>query len=217
MNRGLLCLVVGGGLGLAGCSGKTTTPEPAAKAAPAAAAPEAASTTQAMPAAPPAVQVAVGATPDQVVTVFLNALKAGDQSTTASLLTVKAREETTKHDIEVDPQSAPNAQYQVNGPEYLPNNPNGAHVTSVWTETYEDGSVNYEIVWVLRRQPEGWRIAGMALEMIPGQDPSFLNFEDPLDMMQKRDDAIAAQQPPAAETAAQPEGPMGQPATAIER
>jgi hypothetical protein len=167
--------------------------------------------------AAPAVHVPAEARPDQVVTVFLDALKNGDTSTKASLLTTKALAETTKHEFEVNPQSAPNAQYEVHPAEFLANNPNGAHVTSVWTESYEDGQVTYEVVWVLRRESQGWRIAGMAIELIPNQPPSFLNFEDPADMAAKYNEAMAAQQPPAAETAANPESPAAIQANPIER
>jgi len=76
---------------------------------------------------------------------------------------------------------------------------------------------NYEIVWVLRREKEGWRLAGMATELVPGQEPQFLNFEDPDDMIRKRDEAIAAMQGPAAQTAQQPQNQTGQPPAAVER
>jgi len=158
----------------------------------------------AAPAAPrKAVEVAVEAAPEQVVSTFLAALKAGDEATTAALLTGKAREETAKHEIAVAPQSAPGATYTVSPGKVLEENPNGAHVSSVWTETYQDGSITYEIVWVLRKQPEGWRIAGMALELIPNQPPQFLNFEDPQDMMRKHEEALAVQQQAAAAAQAQ--------------
>src|SRR4051812_31754981 len=58
------------------------------------------------------IAVAANATPDQVVTVFLNAMRSGDSPTTESLLTGKAREELAKHSLSVDVQSAPNATYQ---------------------------------------------------------------------------------------------------------
>jgi hypothetical protein len=152
--------------------------------------------------------VPASATPDQVVTVFLNALRSGDSPTTESLLTSKARQELSRHSLSVDVQSAPNATYQVRPAQVLANDPNGAHVSSVWTEKFNDGDETYEIVWALRRQAEGWRLAGMAMELIPGQQMQFLNFEDPQDMLKKKDDAIAAMQAPAAETAQQP--PVGQ-------
>ncbi len=139
-----------------------------------------------------AVEVATDALPEQVVTTFLAALKAGDEATTAALLTTKAREETAKHQLDVAPQSAPGATYEVSAGKILADNPNGAHVSSVWTETYPDGTITYEIVWVMRKQPDGWRIAGLAMELIPGQPPQFLNFEDPADMLKKREEALAA-------------------------
>jgi hypothetical protein len=224
MKRGFTGLVIWSAIAIAGCSGGGTS-EPAAN-SPAA---EAAATGQELATGGPAAELPTGpvepkpqpaipvnvpeqavSTPEQVVTTFLTALKHGDKAATASLLTAKAWEETTRHQIEVDPQSAPNATYRVEAAEFIPNNPDGAHVTSVWTETFKneetmaEEAITYDIVWVLRRQPDGWRIAGMALELVPGQPPAFLNFEDPADMLKKRDEAIAAMQPPAAETAAIP-------------
>jgi hypothetical protein len=221
MNRIWIGLVLGLSVGIVGCGGSGGTTEPAAEGTTPAteqAASMSGGSAQTTPVqAAPAVHVPAEAGPDQVVTVFLDALKNGDTSTKASLLTTKALAETTKHEFEVNPQSAPNAQYEVHPPEFLQNNPNGAHVTSVWTETYEDGQITYEVVWVLRRETQGWRIAGMAIELIPGQQPAFLNFEDPADMAAKYNEAVAAQQPPAAETAAQPENPATINATPIER
>jgi len=216
MDRALLVLAVCGGWTLVGC-GDGTTAEKAAKGQVPATTPadQVASTTPLR--AQPAVRVPADAPPDHVVSVFLDALKNGDTATKASLLTTKALEETTKHEFEVNPQSAPNAQYEVHQPEFLPNHPNGAHVTSVWTETYDDGKVTYDVVWVLRRQSEGWRIAGMAIELIEGQPPAFLNFEDPEDMAAKYNEAMAAQQPPAAETATQPQDPQANQANPIDR
>jgi hypothetical protein len=185
-------------LAWAGCNGS----KPAATTE--ASSPTPTQTGEAAPAAPrKAVEVAVEALPEQVITTFLAALKAGDEATTAALLTTKAREETAKHEIAVAPQSAPGATYEVSPGKVLEDNPNGAHVSSVWTETYPDGSITYEIVWVLRRQTDGWRIAGMALELIPGQPLQFLNFEDPQDMMRKHEEALAVQQQSAATAAAE--------------
>jgi hypothetical protein len=199
MSRVLLLAAVVG-IGLAGCS-KSDTPAAGGNA------PAAVGGVPAAPKVP--VAVPVEATPDQVVSVFLSALRTGDEATTANLLTAKAREETARHGIEVAPQSAPNARYDVHPAEILAENPHGAHVTSVWTETYDDGTVTYQIVWVLRREQPGWRIAGMALELIPDQPPAFLNFEDPVDMLRKRDEAVAALQGPAAVTAQVPDGNAG--------
>ena len=184
------------GMGLVGCGG-TTTPTAQNAAGPHG------TTAAAKPAGKP-VSVPANATPDQVVSVFLDALRGGDQATTAALLTAKALTETSQRNLSVCPQATPNMQFQVTKSEVLPENPSGAHVNVTWTESYEDGPVSYEVVWVLRRQPEGWRVAGMAIELVPGQGLAFLNFEDPDDMIRKQEEAMAALHPPAAETAALP-------------
>lgn len=203
----LAALTVGAAL-LVGCGQKAATPVATPAEAPAASPGNLAATGNGAPpaiAAAPAkqaIQVPANSTPDQVVEVFLNALRNGDEATTASLLTTKARVETAKHDITVAPESAPHASYKVSPAQILPENPAGAHVTSVWTENFQqqqpDGSlapasVTYEIVWVMRNEPQiGWRVAGMAVEIAPGQEPEFMNFEDPVDMLAKRAAAIAA-------------------------
>ena len=178
-----------------GCSGSSPAPSDKATTA-------VAPTAAAVPQQP--VAIPADAPPDQVVATFLGALRSGDKPTTAALLTTKARAETAKHQLAIDPLSAPNAKYEVLKPEYLTGNPDGAHVASSWSETYEDGTVTYDIVWVLRREAGGWRIAGMASELVPGEPPAFLNFEDPADMIKKWDEALAAETPAEATVTAQP-------------
>lgn len=156
-------------------------------------------------------QVSADAAPDQVVTVFLDAMRAADGKAVEALLTTKAREETIRANMPVEPVAAPHAQFQVAAPQYLPMNPNGAHVQAQWVET--DGMLTYThtVIWVLRKQTDGWRIAGFAIELVPGQGPQFLNFEDPADMLKKQQEAVAALQAasgaPAAQQAAQPAQP----------
>ena len=213
MRGWTISAVVLGALGLAGCNSQTASAPAAAKAE---SSPAATASPQAMP-APQPIAVPPSATPDQVVTVFLDALRTGDSPTTEYLLTAKARAELAKHSMSVDVQSAPNATYQIRSAEVLADNPSGAHVSSVWTEKFDDGDETYEIVWVLRRQSEGWRVAGMAMQLIPEQQPQFLNFENPEDMLRKKEEAMASMQPPAAETAQQPASGQGLPARSIER
>jgi hypothetical protein len=64
----------------------------------------------------------------------------------------------------------------------------GAHVMSLWKEADPVGElVATQVVWVLRKQPLGWRISGMATPVMEGQLPLLFNFEDPEDMLQKKD------------------------------
>lgn len=197
----LLVLVLAVGA-ILGCNKSTTTP-PTVNLSPQ---PEQG---VAVPAGPR--QVPTEATPDQVVSVFLDAMRAGDASTVETLLTTKAREETRRHQMPVEPMAAPNAQFQVAAAQYLPMNPDGAHVQAQWVES--DGTNNYThtVIWVLRRQTDGWRVAGFAIDLVAGQGPQFLNFEDPADMMKKYKEALAAneaaQQPHVAQQAVQPPPP----------
>lgn len=191
------------GMGLVGCGGSSTPTQTAG---------EATGVNPTQAAAAPAgkpVSVPSNATPDQVVSVFLDALRGGDQATTAALLTAKALAETSQRDLSVCPQATPNMKYKINAAEVLPENPNGAHVNVTWMESYPDGDLSYDVVWVLRKQQEGWRVAGMAIELVPGQGLAFLNFEDPDDMIRKQEEAMAALNPPAAKTAALPEDKSG--------
>ena len=137
--------------------------------------------------------------PDQIVESFLAAVRAGDEAATSDLLTDKAREETAKHNLVVRPPGTPSAKFVVGELQYIDENKTGAHVNTVWTETIPqtDGGqqvVTYDVVWALRRESHGWRVAGIATEIIEGQAPVFLNFEDPGDMLSKwrRAEEIAA-------------------------
>jgi hypothetical protein len=212
MRHFILGLVFLGALGLLGCSGKSQPTTTAGAQTPTDGAAMASPKQVTQPIAVPA-----NAPPDQVVMVFLNALRSGDSPTTESLLTVTAKAELAKHNLSVDVQSAPSATYEVKPAEIIPNNPHGAHVSSIWTEKFQDGtSEPYEIVWVLRHQPEGWRLAGMAMQLLPGQPPQFLDFENPADMLRKKDEAIAALQP-VAQTAQQIQAAPARTSPAVER
>lgn len=210
------------GWGLAGCllvgcsqGGSGTASSPTAPASSGNPAPETTAQPAGQPAAKPAPAVALPAQtpPEQVVATFLQALRSGDSATTEALLTTKARQELARHAMSVDVQSAPHASYQVHAAQFLADHPDNAHVSSVWTEKFEDGEETYEIIWALRRQPEGWRVAGMAMQLVPDQPPQFLNFEDPEEMLRKREEAIAALEGAAAQTAQQPPPAQGAPAS----
>ncbi|MCO6458975.1 MAG: hypothetical protein J5I93_27015 [Pirellulaceae bacterium] len=210
----LLALTLLGGLSI-GCGSQSGGGSPQA-AAPASGdakpATEARAAGQAAAAGTSSAAVPADLGPQEVVARFLDSLRSGDEAIAAELLTTKARTETARHDLTVQPPGTPQATYRVGQVEYVTEKRDGAHVTSTWSEpTGGGGHESYEIVWVLRLQPHGWRIAGMATQVVPNQAPLFLNFEDPADMLQKWQDAdaeLASQnQQPAAQQASQPAGP----------
>ena len=126
------------------------------------------------------------AQPAEVITEFLTALRTGDKEVAEKLLTKTAREETAKHDLTVQPPGSPDIAFEIGVTELVGEPAEEAHVQSTWREPNSEGTqVDFEIIWVLRKQTEGWRIAGMATQLVPDQDPIFLNFEDPGDMLAK--------------------------------
>jgi hypothetical protein len=128
------------------------------------------------------------ATPGETVTKFLTALKAGDQPRATSMLTVTAQREMAKSEATIQPPGSSTARFQVTQVEMLGEQQDGAHVLSEWTDTEDDGTVtSHEIVWILRREPSGWAIAGFATRVFDDQPPLILNFEDPQDLQHKRD------------------------------
>ncbi len=146
-----------------------------------------------------AASVPAGLTPatpaDQIVAAFLNALRTGDSGVAEALLTRQAREETRKRDLTVQQLGAPDATFVIGTTEYLNPEKTGAHVNTRWTEREGDRAIHYDIVWAVRRQEAGWRVAGMGAQLGPGQPIVYLNFEDPDDMLAKwraADEAVAA-------------------------
>jgi hypothetical protein len=146
----------------------------------------------------------VDAGPEVVVVTFLDSLRGGDDATAEALLTQRARIETENANLKVEPPGTPMAKYQVGATQYVTENRDGAHVASIWQDTYADGSTEqYNVTWVLRKQEDGWRIVGLATQPQPGAPEIFLNFENPQDMMRKveqanneLDAAHTAQNPP---------------------
>ena len=133
---------------------------------------------QAAAEAPAPVTVLAG-TPEEAVNSFLSALQTGDEKAAAALLTTKALEETAAHDMVVEPPGAPNATYTVGRVQHPDNNPDAAYVSCIWSEKRPDGQQeSYEVVWVMRREVIGWRVAGMATQLADEEDPVFLDFED---------------------------------------
>ncbi len=123
--------------------------------------------------------------PAVAVKQFLEAVRTGNDDTAAGLLTTKAREETARMDLVVAPPGSDTASYEVGEVEFL--NADAARVHSTWSDLDADAQRRSDpIVWVLRNEPEGWRIAGVAATVFAGEPPLLLNFENPQEMIQKQ-------------------------------
>jgi hypothetical protein len=102
------------------------------------------------------------------------------------MLTTKAQEEAWRAQSAISPPGSQTAQFQVSEVEYI-NDKQGAHVLSTWRDVNNRGEKEeYEIIWILRHEPHGWGVAGMATKFLAGADPLILNFENHAEMLARR-------------------------------
>ena len=88
--------------------------------------------------------------------------------------------------------------------EYAEPRKDAAYVDSHWTETDQDGTAHtYEITWVLRKQSNGWRVAGMSTTVGASQRTLVLNFENPEQMLRNWREADAELAAEGSDSAAQ--------------
>lgn len=122
------------------------------------------------------------------VVAFLEAIKRGDDGAARGLLTKVARLKTEELGISVAPPVADTATYSVRDAEIVGESEDLVHVGTTWTDVDGDGFKTTEnVVWVVRLDPEGWRVVGMAMRVFEDMAPLLLNFEDPEDMLAKQE------------------------------
>jgi hypothetical protein len=170
-------------LAMAGCGGSNQGGSTADNAKPAA---NAAQQSPATEAGRPAVAIAAAetASPQQAVGVFLEAVRKGDDQRAEAMLTPIAREKTKGLGIQVAPKGSDTANFAVGTVEMV--GTEGARVQSQWTDYDETGQQRTdEILWMLRKEEEGWRVAGMATVVFAGEDRLLLDFENPEETMQR--------------------------------
>jgi len=126
--------------------------------------------------------------PSEAVAAFLDAVKNGQDAKANGMLTKLALQETAKMNMVVAPPGSDTASFEVGEVETLSEgDEQGAQVASKWTDLGDDGLPHTdEIIWMLRKEPEGWRIAGMATTVFKGEPPLLLDFENPQDMQRKQ-------------------------------
>jgi hypothetical protein len=134
---------------------------------------------------------ASASTPDGTVIEFLNAVRTGDEAAAGALLTDNARTAMEAANMYVQPPGSPNANFAIGQVQLKPEH-GGAHVGSTWTDVTQQGETkSYEITWILRQQAGGWRVAGMATQLVDDMPSLMLNFEDPADMRAQVEQAEA--------------------------
>jgi len=115
----------------------------------------------------------------------LEAVRTGNDPKATQMLSSLAREKTAALNRSVTPPASDTARFTVGKVELL--GEDGARVSCTWTDMDVDGQPKTDrAVWVVRRESESWRIAGVAAQVFPGEPPLLLNFEDPEDMFRKQ-------------------------------
>jgi hypothetical protein len=116
---------------------------------------------------------------------FLEAVRTGNGEKAEAMFTVTARKELAElKDIHVAPQASDTAKFEVGAAEML--DEDGARVPCTWSDLDKNGAMQTnDMTWMIRKEPEGWRIAGMAAVVFEGEDPLLLDFEKPQETLQK--------------------------------
>jgi hypothetical protein len=139
-------------------------------------------------AAPSAGQAGIDS-PAHTVQMFLAAIRKCDDAEAGRWLTKLALQKTTELKMSIAPPGSQTAQFEVGEVEMVEG---GAHVASTWSDLDADGNRQKEpIVWVVAKEPEGWRICGLATTLFEEKLPIVLNFADPEEMARKQQYAEA--------------------------
>lgn len=114
----------------------------------------------------------------EIVNLFMQALLRGENETVRNLLTPLARQKGREQRIPFTTPPSGTASFQLHG--LTLHGSIGAYVQTTLTDLDEQGRTeSAEIVWIVAKTNEGWRVAGAAVSLFDGQDKTIINFEDP--------------------------------------
>ena len=121
-------------------------------------------------------------TPDemivQVTRDFLTSMLQGNDEKLRSLLTPLARKKGQELGIPFSPPASDTATFTID--DVAMQGDQGAYVFSTLTDKNPRGvNESAEIIWVVAKTNEGWRIAGAAVSLFDGVAKTIINFEDP--------------------------------------
>jgi hypothetical protein len=126
------------------------------------------------------------ATPTEAIGKFMAAFKEGDDATAESLLTEKARQEADRTQKAISPPGSKTMRFTVGAVEYVSEAKDAAHVACQILDFDPEGEESkYDVIWFLRHEDAGWRVAGVAMKVFEDELPVLYNFEDQDDMDRK--------------------------------
>lgn len=120
--------------------------------------------------------------PEEVVGAFLEGMRTSNAQVIESLLSTRARQEIKAKGLEISPIGSPNASFEIGKAQQIdPKDPNVMLVSSNWLEPGAAGmpGSEYEVVWALIKEVDGWRICEMAVDThTEGEEVQVVNFEN---------------------------------------
>lgn len=159
---------------------------------------------------PPGEIIAEMTPASEVVAVFLDYLKAGNDGQAYGLLTKAAQTELKAHGFEFDALGASQCTYSLGRTYYFDDSQTGGLVEAKLTGPAEDGTeVSNEVLFNLRIEEGAWRLYGVAVDIGENQPPLAIDFEDMQDASAVASQAPAAGPSPAVNPAAPPTNTAG--------
>ncbi len=136
--------------------------------------------------------------PGEIVALFLDSLRRGDEKAANGVLTAQAQASLAKTDYTIDPLGTPDGKYTIGRVGFVEGDPTTGLVECLWSEPNPEAGkppVEMEIVCEVHKEPQGWRISGMAVKMAGTEDTFVLDFEDPQSLQQALGGDTPAQSP----------------------
>ncbi|MCH2182599.1 MAG: hypothetical protein MK108_11390 [Mariniblastus sp.] len=116
--------------------------------------------------------------PETICQLFVRYLSVGNRSMAEQMLTPAALTTTSRAQLQLEPVGGKNAKYEMQSPRYATNKKKLCQVDCCIKDEMDDQTVETEITWICRLQKDGWRIAGMMVEVTPDQPKDYLSFEN---------------------------------------
>ena len=146
----------------------------------------------------PIVTSGAGTEPGEVVALFLDSLRRGDENAANGVLTAQAQAELAKTEYVIQPLGTPEGKYKIGRVGFVDGDTSVGLVECVWTEPNPDQTqmpIELDIVCEVHKETQGWRISGLAVKMAGTDETLVLDFEDAASLQQALEQAGGSSKP----------------------
>lgn len=162
----------------------------------------------------PVVTSGAGTEPGEVVALFLDSLRRGDENAANGVLTAQAQAELAKTEYVIQPLGTPEGSYKIGRVGFVDGDTNVGLVECVWSEPNPDKTqmpIELDIVCEVHKEAQGWRISGLAVKMAGTEETLVLDFENASSLQQALEQAGGKPATPAQTASFSPQPQLGQP------